>query len=111
MAERGVKTDRRAVWTFVRKEGLSFKKSLLAGEQALWNGPPSTNPLQTEEGRAFFKLTCQCHRDFPQKVATQNSPVWRVLALSRWRDRRLRFLAAGRSVSGVDEWGWRERSA
>ena len=26
LAERGVKTDRRAVWTFVREEGLSFKK-------------------------------------------------------------------------------------
>jgi len=26
LGERGVKTDRRAVWTFVRQEGLSFKK-------------------------------------------------------------------------------------
>jgi len=26
LAERGVRTDRRAVWTFVREEGLSFKK-------------------------------------------------------------------------------------
>ena len=26
LAERGIKTDRRAVWTFVREEGLSFKK-------------------------------------------------------------------------------------
>ena len=27
LAERGVKTDRRAVWVFVREEGLSFKKN------------------------------------------------------------------------------------
>jgi transposase len=33
LAERGIKTDRRAVWTFVRGEGLSFKKSLFASEQ------------------------------------------------------------------------------
>jgi transposase len=33
LAGRGVKTDRRAVWTFVREEGLSFKKSLFASEQ------------------------------------------------------------------------------
>ena len=26
LAARGIKTDRRAVWTFVREEGLSFKK-------------------------------------------------------------------------------------
>ena len=33
LAGRGVKTDRRAVWTFVREEGLSLKKSLFASEQ------------------------------------------------------------------------------
>jgi hypothetical protein len=27
LTERGIKTDRRAVWTFVRDQGLSFKKS------------------------------------------------------------------------------------
>lgn len=27
LADRGVKTDRRAVWVFVREEGLSFKKN------------------------------------------------------------------------------------
>jgi putative transposase len=26
LAQRGIKTDRRAVWTFVREQGLSFKK-------------------------------------------------------------------------------------
>ena len=35
----------------------------------------------------------------------QNFPVWRVLAISRWRDRRLRFLAAGHGVSGVGGMG------
>ena len=33
LAERGVKTDRRAVWVFVRAQGLSFKKNL-AGDRA-----------------------------------------------------------------------------
>jgi len=33
LAERRIKTGRRAVWTFVREEGLSFKKSLFASEQ------------------------------------------------------------------------------
>ena len=31
LAERGIKTDRRAVWVFVRAEGLSFKKNSSAG--------------------------------------------------------------------------------
>ncbi|WP_165422643.1 IS630 family transposase [Rhizobium ruizarguesonis] len=33
LAERGIKTDRRAVWVFVRAEGLSFKKTVLPAEQ------------------------------------------------------------------------------
>ena len=33
LAARGIKTDRRAVWVFVRAEGLSFKKSVLLAEQ------------------------------------------------------------------------------
>ena len=33
LADRGVKTDRRAVWVFVRQEGLSFKKTVFASEQ------------------------------------------------------------------------------
>ena len=44
---------------------------------------------------------------FSSKVAPQNSPVWRVWAISRVGDRRLRFLAAGRGVSGSAETGWR----
>jgi putative transposase len=31
LAARGIKTDRRAVWVFVRAEGLSFKKERSAG--------------------------------------------------------------------------------
>jgi putative transposase len=31
LAARGVKTDRRAVWVFLRAEGLSFKKNRAAG--------------------------------------------------------------------------------
>ena len=33
LAERGIKTDVRAVWTFVHAEGLSFKKTILPAEQ------------------------------------------------------------------------------
>jgi hypothetical protein len=33
LAERGIKTDRRAVWTFVRDQGLSFKKIVFASNQ------------------------------------------------------------------------------
>ncbi|GEP01926.1 helix-turn-helix domain-containing protein [Methylobacterium haplocladii] len=33
LAERGVKADRRAVWVFVRAQGLSLKKTLRAAEQ------------------------------------------------------------------------------
>lgn len=31
LAERGIKTDPRAVWTFVQAEGMSFKKNRAAG--------------------------------------------------------------------------------
>lgn len=31
LAERGIKTDRRAVWVFLHAEGLSFKKNRAAG--------------------------------------------------------------------------------
>lgn len=33
LAERGIKTDRRAVWVFVHAEGLSFKKKIRPAEQ------------------------------------------------------------------------------
>src|SRR6266700_3185893 len=33
LAERGIKTDRRAVWVFVHAEGLSFKKTIRPTEQ------------------------------------------------------------------------------
>ena len=36
LAARGIKTDVRAVWTFVHAEGLSFKKNAPAGR----TGPP-----------------------------------------------------------------------
>jgi transposase len=48
---------------------------------------------------------------FSSKVAPQNSSVWRVWAISRVGDRHLRFLAAGRGVSGSAEWDWRWRAA
>ena len=48
---------------------------------------------------------------FSSKVAPQNSPVWRVWAISRVGDRRLRSLAAGHDVSGSAEWDWWRRWA
>ena len=34
LAARGIKTDRRAVWTFLHAEGLSFKKTVLPAKQS-----------------------------------------------------------------------------
>src|ERR1700704_4811770 len=33
LAGRGLRVDYRTVWTFIRREGLSFKKNVLASEQ------------------------------------------------------------------------------
>ena len=33
LAGRGLRVDYRTVWTFIRREGLSFKKTVLASEQ------------------------------------------------------------------------------
>jgi transposase len=61
--------------------------------------------LRCEKTARNFRsiVFCQWHRDFPQE--------WRRkirqsggLAISRGRDRRLRFLAAGHDVSGSAEW-------
>ena len=35
---------------------------------------------------------------FSSKVAPENSPVWRAVAISRGRDRRLRSLAGDRDA-------------
>jgi uncharacterized caspase-like protein len=49
---------------------------------------------------------CQWRRDFPQKWR-RNIPQSGGLAINRVGDRRLRFLAAGRDVSGSAEWDGR----
>jgi hypothetical protein len=67
--------------------------------------------LGTADVTERFRLALSMAPRFSSKVTPQNSPVWRVLAISRWRDRRLRFLAAGHGVSGSAEWGWAERWA
>lgn len=47
LVERGIKTDVRAVWTFVHAEGLSFKKALRPAEQE-----NKTAPISRVSGRA-----------------------------------------------------------
>lgn len=46
LAERGVKTDRRAVWVFVRAEGLSFKKNDTARRADEARHRPQATPLE-----------------------------------------------------------------
>ena len=60
--------------------------------------------------RARERLVSMAPR-FSSKVAPQNSPVWRVWAISRLGDRLLRSLADVRGVSGSAEWDWRRRWA
>ena len=56
---------------------------------------------------ANFLRTLACHRAaISPEVVLQNSPVWRVLAIRRGPDRRLRSLADVRGASGSGEWGW-----
>jgi hypothetical protein len=53
---------------------------------------------------------CQWRRDFPQN-GRRKIPQSGGLAISRGRDRLLRFLPAGRDASGSVEWDWRRHSA
>jgi hypothetical protein len=53
---------------------------------------------------------CQWRRDFPQN-GRRKIPQSGGLAISRGRDRLLRFLSAGRDASGSVEWDWRRHSA
>ena len=46
LAARGVKTDRRAVWTFLRAEGLSFKKNRAADGTVSAGYRPQTRALE-----------------------------------------------------------------
>ncbi len=48
---RGIKTDRRAVWVFVRAEGLSFKKTVLPAEQARPDIARKRERWKTHQGR------------------------------------------------------------
>jgi transposase len=46
LAARGVKTDRRAVWTFLRAEGLSFKKNCAANGTVTSGYSPQAHPVE-----------------------------------------------------------------
>jgi len=46
LAARGIKTDVRAVWTFVHSDGLSFKKNDPAGRTRSPRYRPSTTPVE-----------------------------------------------------------------
>lgn len=47
LAARGVKTDRRAVWVFLRAEGLSFKKNRAADGTVSSGYRPEAGPLES----------------------------------------------------------------
>jgi len=47
---RGIKTDRRAVWVFVRAEGLSFKKNRAAGRADAARHRPQASALEEPSG-------------------------------------------------------------
>jgi transposase len=47
LAERGIKTDRRAVWTFLKAEGLSFKKNRSADGTVTTGYRPQTGTLES----------------------------------------------------------------
>jgi len=50
MAARGVKTDRRAVWVFLRAEGLGFKKNGAAGRTGPAAHRPDAGALESAPG-------------------------------------------------------------
>jgi transposase len=47
LAARGVKVSHNAVWLFLRREGLRFKKTLLALERARSGTPPQVAPVES----------------------------------------------------------------
>lgn len=51
LAARGIKTDRRAVWTFLRAEGLSFKKNRAADGAVTSGHRPQTGALEGASGQ------------------------------------------------------------
>jgi hypothetical protein len=63
-----------------------------------------------QDGATPFAPRCQCRAESPQKWR-RKIPQSGGLAISRWRDRRLRFLAAGRGVSRSVESDWRTRAS
>ncbi len=50
LAERGIKTDTRAIWTFVHAEGLSYKKNAVRGGTAQTGCCPQTSAVETPSG-------------------------------------------------------------
>jgi transposase len=51
LAARGIKTDRRAVWTFLKAEGLSFKKNRSTDGTVTTGYRPQTGTLESPSGQ------------------------------------------------------------
>jgi hypothetical protein len=81
-------------------------EALLKRAEALKNG----DDVGLEALAKAVIEACQWRRDFPQKWR-RKIPQSGGLAISRGRDRRLRFLTAGHDVSGSAEWDLRSRAA
>jgi len=73
LAARGIKTDVRAVWTFVHAEGLSFKKTLRPAEQ--------DRPTSRVNGRAGrpIKVGSRPHA-WSLSMRPGSKPTWRPCA-------------------------------
>lgn len=52
LAERGVKAGQYAVWSFFKREGLTFKKNPARGRAAAAGCSPQTSALETPSGEA-----------------------------------------------------------
>ena len=51
LAERGVKTDKRAIWFFLHAEGLSFKKNAAASRAGTPRHRAQAGPLESPSGK------------------------------------------------------------
>lgn len=52
LAERGVKAGQYAVWSFFKREGLTFKKNPARGRAATTGRGPQASPLEASSGEA-----------------------------------------------------------
>jgi putative transposase len=76
LAERGIKTHPRAVWVFVRAEGLSFKKPAARGTDAACRGtrkPPDRSPRRRPRHRGGQNLWPLPRQNPTARLGTFNS--------------------------------------